>query len=146
MKKVSIFVAVMSLVCVCLLSSCETSVKFKGTTKVFVKGYAIGENGEDALLSLEKNLFTPIQGYKMTLENGKTYTSDKNGAFIVSLEAGNYLIKSIEIPAPYYSNYYWDTKEGQYAVKNYWIETNSYGFFNLKEGYNDVELNVYKRK
>ena len=147
MKKVSIvFVAVLSLACVCLLSSCETSVKFKGKTKVFVKGFAIGKSGPDAFESVDKNQFTPVQGYTMTLENGKTYTSDKDGTFTVSLEAGKYLIKSIVIPAPYYNDWYYDLKENEIAFKNTWIESNHYGYFTVIEGYNDVELKLYKRK
>ena len=121
MKKTAIFfAAVVGLACMSMFSSCEMPIQFKGETKFFVRGFSIGTGGINSTpKSLETNDYQPVKGYKITLENGKTYTSDKNGVLTMKLDDGVYIVKKIELPSGYYTDFKSTLSGGEYTYTLY---------------------------
>jgi hypothetical protein len=159
MKKISMFfLAMMSLACVTMFSSCNkdeettTKVKYEGTLKIYVRGYSIGTSGSDYYPnSVKKKIYSPVANYKITFENGKVFTSNGNGVIEIKLEAGEYVIKSIELPAGYYPSYNSDYLNGKYIYTFPEEEDEDYyygyddRYYEIYPGYEETIISLYTK-
>ena len=146
----------MSLACVAFFSSCAkdevtAKIKMDGTVRFVVRGYSIGSTGDDYYpKNVTRNIYGPVQGYKMTLKNGKSITTDKDGIATITLETGEYLIDKIELPSGYYYDY---TKNYDNVTNKYKYEfvepdddrVPDYGYFYVSGGYEDRVIELYTR-
>jgi len=156
MKKYSmLFVAIMSLACVSFFSSCKkekevtAKIKMEGTVKLIVRGYSIGLSGNNRKPnSVEKNIFTPVQGYKVTLANGKIITTDSNGIATITLESGEYLIDNVTLPAGYFddyeAHYSYTSDRYEYTLSAPDEGPYYFGYFSVSPGYQEVLVQLYR--
>lgn len=97
-------------------------------------GYTIGTSGTDFPPKVvQDGDYAPIQGVVLTLEQGRTFTSDANGKMTVTLPAGNYLGR-FEYPEPWRTGVKYPTGGSPYTYvleDKYVYKANEWDSFNF---------------